>query len=478
MSYFKSLRLLQGGMGIGVSGYKLVRAVNLSDDEGRVAGIFSGVAYREVFVRTLQLGDQGGDLRRAMKHFPGSRYIVRRTLKRYFRATGKRTLQKFLPTVSYEDQPALCQELDVISTFCGIWLSRNVGYGRKMPVGLNLLEKAQVSIPSQIFGAILAGVDFIVMGAGNPSQMPELITRLSSWQPVKYRLHVDGALTTDEFVVEFDPSVVGVKEKFALKRPLFGAIVSSYVLAKKMQDVGADFLVVEAKEAGGHNAPPRNKVAYGEKDEIDWQLFKEKITIPYFTAGLLASKVSNPNRWQIAKERGAQGIQAGSIYSLTDKSGLRKDLRQAAIKLGFNRQLEIRTDSGISSSGYPFKVAVVPGTVSDQELFDAHPRGCTLFFLKSAYRKDDGTIGWRCSGGNEAVYEAAGGDPADCVGRGCLCSELLDAIGLGNNNRFPVLTLGDDAVNFIPMIVEKENGNYNARQATRFLLQGIEALTS
>src|SRR5881275_389696 len=59
-------RIIQGGMGAGVSGWKLARAVSTTGQ----LGVVSGTALGPILARRLQLGDLDGDIRRALEHFP------------------------------------------------------------------------------------------------------------------------------------------------------------------------------------------------------------------------------------------------------------------------------------------------------------------------------------------------------------------------------------------------------------------------
>ncbi|MCX5764611.1 MAG: nitronate monooxygenase, partial [Gemmatimonadetes bacterium] len=59
-------RIIQGGMGIAVSNWRLANAVS---SRGQL-GVVSGTAIDTVFVRRLQDGDIGGHMRRAMARFP------------------------------------------------------------------------------------------------------------------------------------------------------------------------------------------------------------------------------------------------------------------------------------------------------------------------------------------------------------------------------------------------------------------------
>src|SRR5512141_2375267 len=72
--------LIQGGMGIAVSNWKLARAVSM---RGQL-GVVSGTVLDTVFVRRLQDGDPGGHMRRAMAKFPIAG-VAERTLERFYR---------------------------------------------------------------------------------------------------------------------------------------------------------------------------------------------------------------------------------------------------------------------------------------------------------------------------------------------------------------------------------------------------------
>ena len=58
--------IIQGGMGVAVSGWRLARAVAQAGQ----LGVVSGTALASVFARQLQLGDPGGHLTRAAARFP------------------------------------------------------------------------------------------------------------------------------------------------------------------------------------------------------------------------------------------------------------------------------------------------------------------------------------------------------------------------------------------------------------------------
>ena len=77
--------LIQGGMGVAVSGWELARAVAQSGH----MGVVSGTALDAVMVRRLQLGDSQGHVRRALAAFPVSGaqdWILDRYLRAWWKA--------------------------------------------------------------------------------------------------------------------------------------------------------------------------------------------------------------------------------------------------------------------------------------------------------------------------------------------------------------------------------------------------------
>lgn len=58
--------VIQGGMGVAVSDWRLARAVSLTGQ----LGVVSGTAVDVLMTRRLQSGDPGGHVRRALAAFP------------------------------------------------------------------------------------------------------------------------------------------------------------------------------------------------------------------------------------------------------------------------------------------------------------------------------------------------------------------------------------------------------------------------
>ena len=76
--------IIQGGMGVAVSGWALARAVS---QEGQL-GVVSGTASAVELARRLQLGDADGRLRHALEHFPYPE-MAARVLADHFIPGGK-----------------------------------------------------------------------------------------------------------------------------------------------------------------------------------------------------------------------------------------------------------------------------------------------------------------------------------------------------------------------------------------------------
>ena len=77
-------QIIQGGMGVAVSNWRLANAVSRAGQ----LGVVSGTGVDTVLVRRLQDGDPGGHVRRAMARFPIPG-VAEEILRRYFRADGR-----------------------------------------------------------------------------------------------------------------------------------------------------------------------------------------------------------------------------------------------------------------------------------------------------------------------------------------------------------------------------------------------------
>ncbi len=465
--------IIQGGMGAGVSSWQLAKAVSQAGQ----LGVVSGTALDIVLARRLQQGDPTGDLRRALSQFPIPA-IAERIIARYFRADGLSENAPFAnkPMHTVRSQRTLL-ELTVAANFVEVFLAKE---GHQGLVGINLLEKIQLPNLASIYGAILAGVDYVLMGAGIPLEIPGAIDRLTAQQPASLKVHVAGAAADDVTMIHFDPQAILGQSVPALKRPKFLAIIASTTLAMTLQKRATgrvDGFVVEGPTAGGHNAPPRGTLQldetgqpiYGARDEVDLAKIAS-LGLPFWLAG----GYGRPEQLQAALAAGAAGIQVGSLFAFCQESGLDAALKEQVIQQVLEGTINVYTDPVASPTGYPFKLVPLPGTAAEAETYTARPRICDLGYLRQPYKRQDGTIDYRCPAEPVEDYLRKGGDLADTVGRKCLCNGLLANLGLGQHRADgqvepPLITAGDDLQGLRKM-VNPTTQQFFAREVIDYLL--------
>jgi nitronate monooxygenase len=434
-------------MGAGVSHWRLARAVSA---EGQL-GVVSGTAIDLILARRLQMGDPGGHMRRGLDRFPVPA-IAERIWRRFYVPGGKPAGRPFAPMPLPSKDPAPdAVELSIVANFVEVFLARE-GHGR--PVGINYLEKIRLPHLPSIYGAMLAGVDYVLMGAGIPVRIPGVLDALVNHAPVTYPLPVAGAHDGDDTLLRFDPRAFLDLGLPPLKRPAFLAIVSSHVLAAtllKRANGTVDGFVVEGPGAGGHNAPPRGRwqpgrtgaPVYGERDVADLEKMRA-LGRPFWLAGGYGDR----DRLAAALAEGATGVQVGTPFAFCAESGLRDDYKQAILRQVQDGTARVVTDPLASPTSFPFKVAQLAGTISEPAVYDARARVCDLGYLREAYRMDDGTVGFRCAAEPVSAYLSKGGAIEETIGRKCICNALVATIGLGQLRGRSVepgiVTAGDD----------------------------------
>jgi NAD(P)H-dependent flavin oxidoreductase YrpB (nitropropane dioxygenase family) len=469
--------IIQGGMGVAISGWPLASAVARTGQ----LGVVSGTALEIVCARRLQDGDPGGHVRRALAHFPLAG-VAARILSTYYVAGGKAPQAVYRPVLRFTLNPArVLQELTVAANFVEVFLAKE---GHDGLVGINYLRKIEMPIPFACYGAMLAGVDHVLMGAGNPADLPVLLDRLARHEPAGIPVRVQGATSADgDFVVHFDPHDLFPGDRPVLRRPRLDAIVASVDLAAALAADPAtrpDGFVVEGYTAGGHNAPPRGprrvdqrgQPLYDERDAVGPRQIAG-IGLPFWMAGGYGTPVGLAR----AISGGAVGIQVGTAFALCRESGMADTHKYRLLEQAARGQVNIRTDGRASPTGFPFKIAELDGTLSEEQVYADRQRICDLGVLRSAYRKDDTTIGYRCPSEPVAVYEHHGGRPANTDGRRCLCNALLATAGLAQQRpdghaEPAIVTSGEDYTGVRDLVANLSAGQrtYTARDVVTYLL--------
>jgi nitronate monooxygenase len=465
--------IIQGGMGAGVSNWRLAGAVSRLGQ----LGVVSGTALDLILARRLQDGDPGSHVRCGLDQFPIPE-IAERIWRRYYIPGGKaekspyETLQKHL-----KDAPLEQTELCVVGNFVEVILARQ---GHDNPVGINYLEKLQVPHLPSIYGAMLAGVGYILMGAGVPLKIPGVLDRFANHEPATYPLQVTGAQDEDNRTMTFTPRDFVRPDFPALTRPKFLAIIASNTLATTMMkkaDGKVDGFVIEGPTAGGHNAPPRGKLQldengeaiYGERDIVDLEKIRA-LGVPFWLAGGYGS----PEKLAEALNAGATGVQVGTAFAFCEESGLRDSYKRALLEKARSDAARVFTDPVASPTRFPFKVAQLDGSLSEEEVYAARPRICDLGYLREAYRTPEGTIDFRCSAEPASVYESKGGKVEDTEGTKCLCNALMANIGhaqirAGKYVEQALVTTGDDLTEIGGFLLEGST-TYTAKDVVEKLL--------
>ncbi len=462
-------------MGVGVSSWRLASAVARAGQ----LGVVSGTALDLTLARRLQDGDRDGSARRALNAFPVPGFADA-VMEKYFLPNGRRPGEAYAAIARLAvEQSRLSQQLAVLGNFVEVWLAKA---GHPGVIGVNYLEKAQMATPAALYGAILAGVDVVLMGAGIPRELPHLIDELAQHHPVRLPVDVDGA-AAGTYGVDLDPVALLGRRLPTLDRPAFLAIVSADVLAGYLardEAIRPDGFIVEGHLAGGHNAPPRGRATFdaegepvfGPRDDADIAKVAA-LGLPFWLAGAQGT----PEALAAALAAGATGVQVGTLFAVARESGLMPHLREALLERLRAGTLHVRTDPLVSPTGFPFKVADVPGTLSDPVVFRDRPRLCDVGFLRKPFVRPNGALGYRCPAEPVTPYERKGGAPDDAVGRGCLCNSLTAAIGLGQTRpdgaiEEPLVTLGSDLAG-TRRLAELYPDGWSAAEALEWLAGGL-----
>ncbi len=472
--------LIQGGMGVGVSNWKLANKVSRCGQ----LGVVSGTCIDSVIVRRLQEGDPHGDVRRAMEHFP-RQDVAQEVLRKYFVPEGiaEGRPYKMLPMFGPKDDVDR-QLIAVLAGFVEVFLAKE---GHNGVVGINLLTKIQLPNLPTLYGAMLAGVDYVLMGAGIPREIPGVLEAFAAHRSASLVIDEDGPRPEEPIVCSFDPAATFPGAKGTVTRPHFLPIISTHTLGQmllKRAPDGISGFVVEGPVAGGHNAPPRDgkineqgEPEYGPRDHADFAKIAA-LGLPFWIAGGQGSPADLPT----ARRLGAHGIQVGTLFAFSAESGVEPALKEKVLQSVVDGSVRIKTDGLASPTGFPFKVAELFGTMSEASVYESRERVCDLGYLRVPARltdgKDKGKIVMRCSAEPVKEYLKKEGNEAETVGRKCLCNALFSVIGHGQRRRdgvseLPLMTSGDQLMTMAPFL-DRYGLSYTALDVIEYLTLEME----
>jgi NAD(P)H-dependent flavin oxidoreductase YrpB (nitropropane dioxygenase family) len=492
--------LFGGGMAVGISTPSLVKAVSTYEipglGRGRCLGISSGTAAANLLARRLQHGDTR--IRLALDALAALAPSLESELDAlhtaYFIPGGKAASPSYKPVRGFGlDPPRWLQLLTVAGNFTTVWECKQ---GHDNPVGINYLQKIELSQLPALYGAMLAGVDYVCVGAGNPAAFPGYLRGLARREPVEQAVHV--ARATKAHTIRFDPQALGGNEVPELRMPRFIAIVSTCEQAEQLAGSEATRpfgFVFEGPSAGGHNAPPADyrrvlgeAPKWGVKDELDLRRLAE-LRVPFWLAGAYG----NPEGLRRALEVGAAGVQFGTVLALSNESGMSPALRSRVLERIWHKDLAVVTQPLMSPTGFPFKVAQLTGSLSEEAVRSSRERVacCDLGHLFTPVEIRRRVT--RSDGGIEEVVEVQTLCPAEPVetftrkggvmmrrkGTICLCNGLMSTAGYpGVRCGFvepPVVTAGDASVRDVrDTQVQVRRLTYSAAEALARVLRGLE----
>ncbi len=487
-------------MAVGISVPSLVRAVSTFEipglGRGRCMGITSGTAAAHLLARRLQHGDTR--IRLAFEALAALAPSLAPELDdlhtAYFVPGGKEASRPYKPVRPFGlDAPRWLHVLTIAANFTAVWECKQ---GHDNPVGINYLQKIELSQLPALYGAMLAGVDYVCVGAGNPAAFPAFVRGLARREAVEQPVHVARAATP--YTIRFDPREFGGDEAPDLRKPRFIAIVTTFEQAEQLASSEATRpfgFVFEGSSAGGHNAPPADyrrslgePPRWGAKDELDLRRLAD-LREPFWLAGHHGS----PEGLRRALDAGAAGVQFGTLFAFCDESGMSPPLRLAMLRRIWRKDLAIVTEPLMSPTGFPFKVVQLAGSLSEEAVRSGRERVacCDLGHLVTPVETRRRVT--RPDGGTEEMVEVQTFCPAEPVeaftrkgglmmrrkGTICLCNGLMSTAGYpgvrGGYVEPPVVTAGDASIKDVRALqLEVRRLTYSAAEAMTRVLRGIE----
>jgi len=421
----------QAGMGAGVSRRWMAKIVAMFGG----LGIVSSAVLRNLIIAEIKRSD--ADAIRMAREFPIPQYVDE--ILSYAPGGSRHHLDP--PKSQGFGECGLAERLTAIATFIEVRLAKE---GHSGKIGINIMWKITFDVLPTIYGALLAGIDAIIGGAGVPMELLEIVEKLRRGEDLYY-----SPLYSTTSTVGFKQD--GMSEYLSqFDLPMLVPIFSNYTFSKKIVDVWTkkhgrkpDFIVLEDYNAGGHNAPARNKICHTPEVDGVEAYFDQCLTlgVPLIVAGAYPPGVSSSDLLGYWTDRGAYGIQVGSPFALCEETGMRSDLRDRIIAGNRAGTTKIVTSLQYSPTKFPLKGVIMEGTLTDPEVYNARVRECRYGYLRQEF---EGALVCPampleqymrlCPSKSKEQCES------DCEGRICLCEGLPSTVGVLDCP--PVITLG------------------------------------
>jgi NAD(P)H-dependent flavin oxidoreductase YrpB (nitropropane dioxygenase family) len=467
--------IIQGGMGVAVSNWRLARAVARCGQ----LGVVSGTGIDTVMVRRLQDGDVGGHVRRAMEHFPFAD-IVKETLRRYFLPDGRPAEKPYarIPLATVEGN-RFHRGLMALAGFTEVFLAKE---GHDGPIGMNLLTKIQLPNMATLYGAMLAGVNHVLMGAGIPRDIPGILDELSQHRRTSMRIDATVAARRRAGGGPLRPGRARRRRPARARAP---GLLPDHLDPRAGERSCSRSRRARSRASSSRRPPPaattrRRAAARPSTSAASPSTASATAPTSSRCASLglpfwLAGSSGSPEALATALNEGAAGVQVGTIFAYCDESGFETAVKQQVIDRVLAGDTDVLTDAKASPTGFPFKVVTLPGSLSESEVYEQRTRVCDLGYLREVVRTDEGKLAYRCASEPVADYVAKGGDIEETVGRKCLCNALMANVGIGQVQKgqttpeLPLVTSGDDLA-AITRVLKPGATSYTAAEVVDYLL--------
>ncbi len=119
--------------------------------------------------------------------------------------------------------------------------------------------------------------------------------------------------------------------------------------------------------------------------------------------------------------------------------------------------------------------------MSDATVYAGRERKCDLGYLREAYLKPNGSLGYRCTAEPVDAFIRKGGALEATDATTCLCNGLMSTCGLGQyradgRREPPIVTSGDSINEIRELLVDRET--YSARDVITHLGAGLDAIAT
>ena len=222
-------------------------------------------------------------------------------------------------------------ELLIATGFAEVWLAKE---GHSGNIFINFLNKIEVPLMYTMYGAMLAGVDGVDRGRGQPRWPAGACSQLANHQAVTNQFLGAVSEGGEAFTIAFDPQQIadGALTKTPLKRPAFLAIVALEDLvqaAGRKRQRGARTASLSSTIRQAATTPTRLapctwmrwvSPSTADRDVPTWRRFGTSGSLSGWPADMAAGE-----RLLAALAAGATGIQTGSVFALAEDSGMRPD---------------------------------------------------------------------------------------------------------------------------------------------------------